>query len=408
MRRSIRDWLVLVVLSASGGVVFLLPFLQEIYYSSLREVLALDNTQVGSLLAVFGATSLLSYFPGGWLADKLPPRLLLSASLLLTGASGLYFATFPPYWIALAIHAFWGFSVTLLFWGAMIRVTRGWGGVTEQGRAFGLLESGRGLTEVLASSALLAAFAALGASEPALRTVIIALSAIIMAFGLLAAIVIRESAPPDAPAGEAPGFWRVRLVLRLPATWYIAGIIFCSYCAYHGTFRFTPFATDMFGLSVTFAAAIAVGKGWGKPIAAAIAGVIADRVGISRSVSTLLALLALSYLAIALLPGGSLWVLPMLLNLAVIALAVFGLRGIYFALLEESRIPEAVTGTATGVISVIAYTPDIFMPLLGGWLTDRFPGSEGYRYFFLMVAALCALGFFTSIALSQLNRRLEL
>lgn len=144
MKNTLQHWLVLAVLSASGGIIFLLPFLQEVYYKPLMLALDIDNTQVGSLMSAFGLTSMLSYFPGGWLADRVSPRKLLTLSLLATGALGLYFATFPPYVVSLAIHTAWGVSITLLFWSAMIRVTRGWASADEQGRAFGLLEPGAG------------------------------------------------------------------------------------------------------------------------------------------------------------------------------------------------------------------------------------------------------------------------
>ena len=57
------------VLSISGGVIFYLPFLQEVYYKPLADALELDNAQVGSLLSVFGVTAMLSYVPGGWSVD---------------------------------------------------------------------------------------------------------------------------------------------------------------------------------------------------------------------------------------------------------------------------------------------------------------------------------------------------
>jgi sugar phosphate permease len=47
---------------------------------------------------------------------------------------------------------------------------------------------------------------------------------------------------------------------------------------------------------------------------------------------------------------------------------------------------------ATGIISVIGYTPDIFMPTLGGVILDAYPGSDGYQRLFLLVAALSFLG----------------
>jgi MFS family permease len=82
----------------------------------------------------------------------------------------------------------------------------------------------------------------------------------------------------------------------------------------------------------------------------------------------------------------------MITNIAIASLAVFALRGIYFALLEEGGVPMTVTGTATGFISMIGFTPDIFMPLIGGLLLDRLPTIEGYHAFFLIVAGICTLG----------------
>jgi Na+/melibiose symporter-like transporter len=73
-------------------------------------------------------------------------------------------------------------------------------------------------------------------------------------------------------------------------------------------------------------------------------------------------------------------------------MAIFALRGIYFALLEEGGIAPAVTGTAAGVISAVGFTPDVFMPLVGGVMLDAYPGAEGYRYFYLFISILCAIG----------------
>ncbi len=59
----------------------------------------------------------------------------------------------------------------------------------------------------------------------------------------------------------------------------------------------------------------------------------------------------------------------------------------------------AVTGTAAGIVSAVGFTPDIFMPLLGGVLLDTFPGEPGYRYFFLTVAGFCALGLLATLTI---------
>jgi len=391
------------VLSISGGVIFYLPFLQEVYYKPLADALHLDNAEVGSLLSIFGVTAMLSYVPGGWLADRVSPRLLLTSSLLLTGASGLYFATFPSYAISLALHALWGVTITLLFWGAMIRVTRNWAPADEQGKAFGILETGRGFGELFSMMAFLAVFSLLGSNRFALAMVIVQFSVLILVLGILAWFTIDDEAGGQNVADDQPkvGIQDIVAVLRMPAVWLIAVIILCGYCAYWGTFRFTSYSSDIFLMSVTMAAALSVGKLWMKPIAALSAGFISDKFGIAKSVAFLFVVLAASFTLFALMPGTPSLLPVMIVNVALASLAIFAMRGIYFALLEEGGIPVVVTGTATGIISVIAFTPDIFMPLLGGVLIDRYPGADGYRYFFLTVAGICLLGLAATLVLSR-------
>jgi MFS family permease len=89
----------------------------------------------------------------------------------------------------------------------------------------------------------------------------------------------------------------------------------------------------------------------------------------------------------------------MLSFMALAAIGIFALRGIYFALLEEGNVPLAVTGTAGGVISAVAFTPDVFMPLLSGALRDAYPGAEGYRYLFLITAGMCTAGLVAALTI---------
>ena len=101
------------------------------------------------------------------------------------------------------------------------------------------------------------------------------------------------------------------------------------------------------------------------------------------------------------MPGNPGLIAVVLVNIAVASSAVFASRGVYFALLEEGKIPLALTGTAVGIISIIGYTPDIFMPILGGVLLDRYPGASGYRYVFLFVTGVCLLGLLAALIIMR-------
>lgn len=283
----------------------------------------------------------------------------------------------------------------------MIRVTRNWAPPSEQGKAFGILETGRGFGEVLSSMVFLAVFVALGSNAFALSTVITMFSVLILVLGVLAWFSIGDDAGGQINTADRPkvGIAEILAVLKMPAVWLIAVVILSGYCAYWGTFRFTSYSTDIFAMTVTMAAVISVGKMWTKPVAALVAGFVSDKLGIAKSVAFIFVVLIASFTLFALLPGVPSLLPVMILNVAIASMAVFPMRGIYFALLEEGGIPMAVTGTAAGIISVIGFTPDIFMPLLGGVLLDRFPGVEGYRLFFFMVAGICALGLTATIVL---------
>ena len=139
-----------------------------------------------------------------------------------------------------------------------------------------------------------------------------------------------------------------------------------------------------------------------RPIGALGAGLLGDRFNVSRMIVIVFALLLASDLFFALttpIPG---LVSVMLSNTLLGALAIFGLRSLYFALFEEEKVPAAVTGTAVGFVSVIGFTPDIFVAYVGGILLDRSPGLLGHQHYFMFLAAFSAIGVVVSFALMRM------
>jgi len=400
---TFRRWLIMTCLCLSGGIIYLLPYLREVYYIPLQKVLYLSNTQLGLLMSVFGTVAMISYLPGGWLADRVSPRKLLTLSLVATGMAGLYFATFPSYQVCIAIHAFWGLSCTLTFWAALIKATRNWASSTEQGRAFGILESGRGIAEVASSTAFLAVFAKLGSENFALSQVIILFSVLNIIIGIMTWFSLRDSTRDNLRKEEKEtiGLKEVIKVLKMPMVWLISIVILAAYSAYWGSYYFTPLATEVFLMSVVFGGALGVGKMWIKPISALGAGFLADKIGPSRTVAWSFVILIFSFGVFIFTPGSPKLVLILVINTAIAATAIFALRGVYFALLEEGGVPLAVTGTATGALSVIGFSPDVFMPVLGGILLDGYPGALGYRYFFIFISGLCIIGLLAALLILQ-------
>ena len=198
-----------------------------------------------------------------------------------------------------------------------------------------------------------------------------------------------DAANDDASNDEASALaWRnVTLVLKNPAVWLQGMIVVMAYTGYKGMDDLGLLARDMFAFDDVQAAKLGTVAFWVRPGAALAAGVIGDKVGGPRAIAVCFVIMIAGDASVAL--GWLQPTAPWMLFTMVVATsaAVFGLRGLYFALFDEANVPTALTGTAAGLVSGVGYTPDIFMGPLNGYLTDTYPGPSGHRYFFAVLAA---------------------
>lgn len=401
----------MLALIVAGEAVFSLPFhVARFFRPTVLEVFELSNTELGAAQAVYGVVAMFAYFPGGPLADRFSARRLLTISLLATSIGGLYFVSFPPYRGLSLLFGFWGLTTILLFWAALIRATREWGGQDKQGRAFGILDGGRGLFAAVLAAAALALFQALMPEDPAaatdavraraLRGIIYMYTGVTAGAGILCWLFVSEPGH-SGPPGDS--LWRhIGRVIRLPKVWLQALIVVCAYVGYKGVDDYSLYAVQAYGMNEVDGARLSTLSAWVRPFAAVGAGWLGDRISASRVSALCFAAMVGSYawLAFAMPRPSVLWVLY--LNVLITCAAIFGLRGVYFALFQEAAVPLAATGTAVGLVSLIGYTPDIFVNLVAGWLLDRTPGVEGHQHFFTFLLATSAIGLVAALAFRRL------
>lgn len=404
----------MLALIIAGEIVFGLPFhTARFFRPTLLEVFGFTNTQLGDLFAVYGITAMISYFPGGALADRFPARTLLTASLFATAAGGLLMATIPAAVPMALLYGFWGVTTIFLFWGALIRATREWGGETTQGLAFGVLEGGRGLVAALVASLALAVFARImpdnvslasdGARRAGMQSIVLVYTAAAFIGGILTWFTVPV---PDAAGYRNPHpLQGMAAVLRRPVIWAHAAIIICAYCGYKGLDNYSLYAVQVLGMDEVRGAALSTWGGWVRPVAAVVAGVVADRFNAARSIGVSFAVLVVSWTLLGLPTADATALALVYLNLFVTFFAVFALRGIYFALLEENRTPPYLTGAAVGLVSLVGYTPEVFFAPIAGRILDANPGIVGFRHYFLFLAGIAMLGIFVVLTLLRLRVR---
>jgi nitrate/nitrite transporter NarK len=400
----------------AGEAIFCLPFhIARYFRPTFSDVFGFSQTELGILGSTYGVIAMFSYILGGPLADRFPARKLLSFALLVTGATGFYLLRIPSFHEMIGLFAFWGMSTILPFWAALIRATREWGGDDEQGTAFGILDGGRGLIAALMATLALFFFsrflpavgdATLEQKTAALRSTMYLYTTVCFVAAACVWLFVPEPRREEVSTRAVqPKQGHLLQVLRMPAIWLQALIIICAYCVYKGGDFYSQYARDVWGWSDVHAARISALTVWVRPIAAVGAGLIADRLSSSRVIISCFVLTGLTYISLVLTPPDQSLTWLLWANVLASCTGMFALRGIYFALLEESKIPTEMTGTAVGVVSFIGYTPEVFMPYLGGRLIDHWDcGITGYQVLFSFLCVVSVVSILTTIVLRRLNR----
>jgi len=394
----------LLLLILAGEAIFLLPFvLSRIFRPTFLAVFALTNYQLGICFSIYGVVALLSYLYGGVLADVFSPRKLIASALFLTALGGLYLATFPNYFQLKLLFGYWGFTTIFLFWGAMIKATRVWGGDTQQGRAFGFLEGGRGLVaatlgavgvfifslflpETVESSSLLQ-------RQQAFRYVVLFTSALVFLIALMIFWGLHETeANADEKRLQKIKMSTVLEVMQYPAVRLLMLIVLCAYVGYKVTDVFSLYAAEIIQFNEVDAAKVGAFQMYLRPLVCVLVGILADRTKTSLWLIVGFVLMGLGAMLFVTGSITSAWPWLFILSMVVVLIGTYGLRSLYFSAFHEGKIPLAFTGTAVGVVSVLGYTPDIFMGPLMGVLLDSFPGIKGHQLVFLVLAIFSALG----------------
>ncbi|MFY9140443.1 MAG: MFS transporter [Thermacetogeniaceae bacterium] len=384
------NWLALIVLFIGGGIIYLLPYLRGTYYQTLQQALGVTNTQLGVIQSVYGLLTIICYFPGGWLADRVSPRKLLTFSFVATGVMGLYYAAIPPYPAVVAIHIIFGITTTVTFWAAFIKATRQCASPSAQGRAFGILEGGRGLTSTILSLVSVALFAKFASEVAGMKAVIVSYSAAYIIIGIITWFVIKDDMGEGTEKITLDG---VKRVLSMPVVWLIAAIVLCAYIPFRNSDFITPYMTDICGVGAAMGAILGTIRYYGmRPVGSVVAGFIADKISSSKTLIYCFIVIIITNILYVIFPGSPKLLYYVITNMVVFMTVCFATRGIYFALLEEGKVPIALSGTAVGVICTIAFTPDIWSPILGGYFLDTFPGVAGYSYVFIITVIAAALG----------------
>jgi len=386
----------LVVIAA--GSIFPLIYLRHGYEVTILEVFNMEAAQLNTIFSVMGIVTVIGYFPSGYLSDRFSAKWLLTISLFMTGAMGLWFAQIPSYTNVIIIYIIWGIFSIFTFWSAHLKLVKLLSRRGEEGRFFGMWDGGRGIVE--ASLAMVALFIFRNImgdagdtthSRQALVAVIYMYSFFLLAVSVLVAIFVKDDKTSKMDKADKFGLSGLKELRSNRLIFLVGSIIFMGYFVFW-TFRtMSSFMQNNFGVTAVTAATVMVIAQWMRPVGGIAGGFLADRLGRANVVIGTLTIGSLLLIVLAFLPTDIPITLAFVLILTCITF-LWAIRGTYWSILGECNVNKQVMGLAIGLISLIGYLPDIFSPMANTLSFRLFGDAWGHNGYFLISAVFGFLG----------------
>lgn len=404
-KNNVKRFLIIFILAFGTTAMYSLPYMKSSLYDPMQQALALSHTQIGNLLSLYGLVGMVSYFIGGWFADRFSVRKLITFSLIASGILGFYFSTFPSYSMILLIFVLWGFTTILTFFSASVKVVRMQGSESEQGRIFGFYEGLSGVSGTLISFIGLYFFGKFAEITVGFKYVVWLYSAASIICGILLFFLVEEKKDSGA-SDEGLSIKSLLKVVTMPKAWLIGLIIFSTYLVFSSLTYLSPYLSEVYVMPMTLVSALSIIRTYViKMGASPVAGVITDKVGSSIRVMFVgFILMTVSTAAYLVIPKSTGFIWIAVINMIILSVILFGFRGIYFASVSESNISLETTGAVVGFASFIGFSPDAFYyTIAGNWL-DKY-GQTGYTYIFILSVVCAVIGIFATYALNKINKR---
>ncbi len=407
-----HKWRNILLLILAGEAIFLLPFvLVRIFRPTFLKVLEVSNTELGWCFSAYGFVALASYFLGGLIADRMAPEKLIGSALIATSFGGFYLGTIPTPQALIILYSYWGVTTILLFWAPLIKATRAWGSNKNQGMAFGLLDGGRGAVAALIGFLGILLFSSPSENETlsdaerlaSFQRIVWTTSAIVFSAGILVFILLRsgKASENETKSNRSNPF----LLLKETRIWLLMIIVLTAYVGYKITDFFPLYGTEVMKMDEITAGKMGTALMICRPITAITIGLIADRFVKSKVLGIFFVLMVIEG---ALFASGIIskeLTIVFTFNMLLTGIAIYGARALYFSLIEEGKFSLNKTGQVVGFVSIIGFTPDIFVGPTSGYFLDNYPGIAGFQFIFAGLFLCAILGALASYFFSTGSRR---
>lgn len=374
--------------------------LRGVLYDPFLDALGVTNTEFGILLGIIGFITTFGGATVGWLQDCFSIRNVLAINSLLYGTWALILALWPgcPFSLKCVFFTAFGFNADAMYWATVLKSVRTLAKEDHQGIAFGMLESGRGICQLVVGGLAVTIYTALGCTRHGMQIVMLGCSIITLLSGFSILLFFPKEPPVVAPGNgkTKTAFSGFLKVLCMPEVWMTglaASCVYASFCAV-GTY-FVPYLQNVYLLPVSLVGIFGLVNGtMTRIIGSPIAGLLSDfKFKSSAHMMRFCYCIMLVFLIVGmLLPKTEALVLPAMILLLLITIFCFLIRGIYYAPIGEMGVPKEISASAMAVAGCIGYSPSFWAYPLYGFLIDTFPADKAYSMIFVVMIVFAILG----------------
>ncbi|MGI6008100.1 MAG: MFS transporter [Ruminococcus sp.] len=370
--------LVLVILSLIAGMAYLTPLIRFSFYDQMKEAMQLTDVQIGSIGAIYGVFNVACYVPSGILAEKFNTKKLLIISTLALCLITIWYSFYPGFKILLVIHALYGIFSVGTFWSPYLNAIRHLGTDEEQGRIFGISEGLRGIGQTIVAFICLGVMGLFASTAMGFRS-LLWINAVVFFLLMLAVIFFvpdfdKEDSSEEKVSADAntkkKGENALLKTITSPSTWICVFVILSGYTVWNTVNGYIgTYCTRVLNIPANISSTLSIVRSYIIVFAAGLTGgFFIDRFKAKGS-GMMIVFLSTGVCAAGVFLTHNLIFLCVGVTV-ILSYLVNVIKSTYWSILGDAGVPLHMTGIATGVISLVGLTPDIFVaPVISRFIT---------------------------------------
>ena len=192
-----------------------------------------------------------------------------------------------------------------------------------------------------------------------------------------------------------------------PGVWLTTLCMFFIYTIYTSLAYTVSFLTAI-GATAAIASVVGTIRTYGTSLfSSPIIGGIAEKKTPSKTIIVCTIITGASLVVMAFAPKTSGFIIPSVILIIALSFFLNGAYGVTSSMMTETKVPTAIFGSASGILSVVGFIPDMFVsPIAGKWL-DTYDTAGAYTRIFGVLAVSAAGALFCAWMVRVYKKKLE-